>query len=82
MLLSDLNNNRRRVQELFQRIYDAEHNEEDIWKLLAGQGLISDDKFEKLSKLDNTDIETIASVLRLVGDTVLTNIIERIAYNI
>ena len=35
MLLSDINNNRRRVQELFQRIDDAEDNEEDIWKLLA-----------------------------------------------
>ena len=64
MLLSDINNNRRRVQELFQRIGDAEDNEEDIWKLLACQGLISEEQFEKLSKLDNTDIETIASVLK------------------
>ena len=31
MLLSDINNNRRRVQELFQRIDDAEDNEENIW---------------------------------------------------
>ena len=30
----------------------------------ARQGLISDEQFEKLSKLDNTDIETIASVLK------------------
>ena len=43
MLLSDINNNRRRVQELFQRINDAEDNEEDIWKLLAREGLISDE---------------------------------------
>ena len=64
MLLSDINNNRRRVQELFQRIDDAEDNEEDIWKLFACQGLISDEQFEKLSKLDNTDIEIIASVLK------------------
>ena len=35
MLLSDINNNHRRVQELFQRIDDAEDNEEDIWELLA-----------------------------------------------
>ena len=61
--MSDINNNRCRVQELFQRIDDAEDNEEDIWKLLAHQGLISDEQFEKLS-LDNTDIETIASVLK------------------
>ena len=62
MLLSDINNNRRRVLELFQRIADAEDNEEDIWKLLARQGLISDEQFEKRNKLDNTYIETIASV--------------------
>ena len=63
MLLSDINNNRRRFQELFQRIDDAEDNEEDIWKLLARQGLRSDERFEKLSKLDNADIETVSSVL-------------------
>ena len=45
---------------------DAEDNEEDIWKLLAHQGLTPDEQFEKLSKLDNTDIETIASVLKAV----------------
>ena len=39
MLLSDINNNRRRVQELFRRIDDEEDNEEDIWKLLARLGL-------------------------------------------
>ena len=64
MLLSDINNIRRRVQELFQRVDDAKDNEEDIWKLLALQGLISDEQFEKLSKFENTDIETIASVLK------------------
>ena len=61
---SDINNKRRRVQGLFQRIDDAEDNGEDIWKLLVRQRLISDEQFEKLSKLDNTDIETIASVLK------------------
>ena len=49
---------------MFQRIDDAEDNKEDIWKLLARQGLISDEQFEKLSKLDNTYIETIARVLK------------------
>ena len=60
----DVIDNRRRVQELFQCIDDAEDNEEDIWKLLARQGLITDEQLEKLSKLDNTDIETIASTLK------------------
>ena len=66
MLLSDINNNRHRVQGLFQRIDDAEDNEEDLWKLLARQGLISDEQFVKLSELGNTDMETIASVLKCV----------------
>ena len=35
-------------------------------ELLARQGLISDEQFERLSKLDNSDIETIASVLKSV----------------
>ena len=62
MLLSNINNNRRRVQEIFQRIDDAEDNEEDIWKLLARHGLISDDQFQRPSRLGNADIETIASL--------------------
>ena len=57
MLLSDINNNRHRVQELFQCNDDSEDNEEDIWKLLARQGLLSDEQFEKVSKLYNTDTE-------------------------
>ena len=64
ILLGDINNNRRRVQELFQRNDDAEDNEEDICKMLARQCQISDEQLEKLSKLGNTDIETIASVLK------------------
>ena len=64
LLLSNINNISSRVQELFQRIDDAKDNEEDIWKLLARQGLITDEQFEKLGKLDNTDIETIGSVLK------------------
>ena len=48
MLLSDINNNRCHVQELLQRIDNAEDNKEDIWKLLACQGLISDEQFETL----------------------------------
>ena len=57
ILLNDINNNRRRIQEIFQRIDDAENNEEDIWKILVREGLISDDKqFEELKNLENTKI--------------------------
>ena len=43
ILLDDLQNNRHRIQEIFQQIDDAEENEEDIWKILVREGLISDE---------------------------------------
>ena len=48
MLLDDINNNRRQIGEMFQRIDDADDNEEDVWKMLVREGLISGDQFEKL----------------------------------
>ena len=57
MLLDDINNNRRRIREIFQRIADADDNEEAVWKMLVREGLIS-------GALDCTDMEKIASVLK------------------
>ena len=64
MLLADINNNRRRIREIFQRIDDADDNEEGVWKMLVREGLISGDQFEKLSALDSADMEKIASLLK------------------
>ena len=64
ILLDDLQKNRHRIQEIFQRIDDAENNEEDIWKILIREGLISDEQFEELENLNNTEIERISSVLK------------------
>ena len=64
ILLDDINNNRHRIQEIFQRIDDAEENEADIWKILVREGLISDDQFEELENLENTEIEKVSSVLK------------------
>ena len=64
MLLDDININRRRIREIFQRIDDADDNEEDVWKMQVREGLISGDQFEKLSDLDGTDMEKIANVLK------------------
>ena len=64
ILLDDLQNNRHRIQEIFQRIDDAEENEEDIWKILVREGLISDEQFEELENLENTEIEKISSILK------------------
>ena len=50
MLLDDINNNRRRIQEIFNRINNAEDNEEDIWKILVREALISTQQFKNLSK--------------------------------
>ena len=63
ILLGDINNYHRRIQEIFQRIDDADDNEEDIWKILVREGLISDEQLEKLSKLENTELEKISSIL-------------------
>ena len=64
ILLYDLQNNRHRIQEIFQRIDDAVDNEEDIWKILVREGLISDEQFEELSKLENTEIKKISRLLK------------------
>ena len=64
ILLDDLQNNRHRIQEIFQRIDDAEDNEDDIWKTLVREGLISDEQFEELDNLKNTEIEKISSILK------------------
>ena len=56
-LLDDMNSNRRRIREIFQRIADADDNEEEVWKMLVREGLLSGDQFEKLSALDGTDME-------------------------
>ena len=41
MLLDDINNNRRRIREIFQHIDDADDNEEGVWKMLVREGFIS-----------------------------------------
>ena len=64
ILLDDINNTRRRIQEIIQRIDDAEDNEEDIWKILVREGLISDEQFEELENLENTELEEISSILK------------------
>ena len=66
ILLDDINNNRRRIREIFQRINDADDSEEDIWKMLAREGLISDEQFEELKDLENTEVEKISNVLKSV----------------
>ena len=64
ILLDDIDSNRRRIQEIFQRIDDANENEEDIWKMLVREGLISDEQFEELKHLENTEIEEISNILK------------------
>ena len=64
ILLDDINSNRRRIREIFQRIDDADDNEDNIWKMLVREGLISDNQFEELKDLENTEVEEIASILK------------------
>ena len=52
-----------RIQEIFQRIHDEEDDDEDIWKILVREGLISDEQFEELENLENIELEDISSIL-------------------
>ena len=52
------------IQEIFQRIDDASENEEDIWKRLVREKLISDEQFEALRNLENTEVEQISHILK------------------
>ena len=49
---------------VFKRINEVNENEEDIWKMLVREGLISDGQFEGLKHLENTKIEEISNILK------------------
>ena len=65
ILVDDINNNRQRIKEIFQRFDDAQDN--NIWKNFVREGLISDEQFEKLIELeDPPDLEEISTILKSV----------------
>ena len=72
MLLDNIEKNRYRVKQIFQRLMDAESKENmlHVLKMLVREGLLSDDQFESLTELEEPDLQTIKEVITdtKVGD--------------
>ena len=64
MLLGDIEKNRYRVEQIFQRLMDAEDKEEMLTVLsaLVREGHLSDEQFERLAELEDPDLPTIKEV--------------------
>ena len=58
MLLDNIEKNRYRVKQIFQRLMDAESKENmlHVLKMLVREGLLSDDQFESLTELEEPDL--------------------------
>ena len=65
MLLDDIEKNRYRVEQIFQRLMDVEDKEEmlTVLKTLVREGHLSDEQFEQLAELEDPDLHTIKEVI-------------------
>ena len=65
MLLDDIEKNRYRVEQIFQRLTDVEDKEEmlTVLKTLVREGHLSDEQFERLVELEDPDLHTIKEVI-------------------
>ena len=65
MLLDDITMNRYRVEQIIQRLMDAEDKEEmsTILQMLVREGLLSDEQFKQLGELEGPDLEKITEVI-------------------
>ena len=65
MLVDDIEKNRYRVEQIFQRLMDAEDKEEmlTVLKTLVREGHLSDEQFEQLAELEDPDLHTIKEVI-------------------
>ena len=65
MLLDDIEKNRYRVEQIFQRLMDVEDKEEmlTVPKTLVREGHLSDEQFEQLAELQDPDLHTIKEVI-------------------
>ena len=67
MLLNNIEKNRYRVEQIFQRLMDAEDEDNmlHILKALVREGLLSDEQFERLAELedDDPDMQTIKEII-------------------
>ena len=65
MLLDDIEKNRHRVEQIFQRLMDTENKDEmlHVLKTLVREEHLSDDHFERLAELEDPDLDTIKKVI-------------------
>ena len=65
MLSDDIEKNRYRVEQIFQRLMDVEDKEEmlTVLKTLVREGHLSDEQFEQLAELEDPDLHTIKEVI-------------------
>ena len=65
MLLDDIEKNRYRVEQIFQRLMDAEDKDGmlTVLKTLVREEHLSDEQFERLAELEDPDLHTIKEVI-------------------
>ena len=65
MLLDDIEKNRHRVEQTFQRLMDTENKDEmlHVLKTLVREEHLSDEQFEQLAELEDPDLDTIKAVI-------------------
>ena len=65
MLLDDIEKNRYRVEQIFQRLMDADNKDEmlTVLKTLVNEGHISDVQFERLAELEDPDLNDIKEII-------------------
>ena len=65
MLLDDITMNRYRIEQIIQRLMDAEDKEEmsTILQMLVREGLLSDEQFKQLGELEDPDLEKITEII-------------------
>ena len=65
MLLDDIEKNRYRVEQIFQRLMDVEDKEEmlTVLKTLFREGHLSGEQFERVVELEDPDLHTIKEVI-------------------
>ena len=65
MLFDDITKNRYRIEQIIQKLLDAEDKEEmsTILQMLVREGLLSDKQFKQLGELEDPDLERITEVI-------------------
>ena len=64
MLIDDIHNNRYRVTSILTRLSNSQDDIKTITKVLAREELLSEEQFQKLAKLEDWDLPTVALIIK------------------